>query len=134
MSPQWTNSIQKYPACQRHGSIPIESNVIILYMMQYVMSINKAIMPANCHWFWKNLRIQNETNHFSEPRTLSIVLYTIYKNINACRKYFYICNIALNQTHFIPILYNETKHKLIKWLMEKCTSWQWVKISTCGSN
>ena len=41
--------IKKYPTCQRHGSIPIKSNVIMLYMMHYITNINKASMPANCH-------------------------------------------------------------------------------------
>ena len=33
----------------------------------------------------------------------------------------------------ILILYNENNCKLIKCLMQKCTSWQWVNIKTSGS-
>ena len=32
------------------------------------------------------------------------------------------------------ILYQENKHKLAKWLMQKCASKQWVNILTYASN
>ena len=36
----------KLPACQRHGSIDTESNLIMLCMMHYITDITKPNMPA----------------------------------------------------------------------------------------
>ena len=50
------NSIPNYPACQRHGIIPIGINVIILYMMHYITNINKSNIASKLLLIMTNLK------------------------------------------------------------------------------
>ena len=98
-----TSSIPKYPACQRHGITPIGSNIIKLYMMYYIININKSNIAWRLPLIMTNLKTWKETNNFlrtMHPFNCSLYCrrtwYMKYDNVPACMKYFYICNIALN--------------------------------------
>ena len=135
MSPTQFNSIPNNPICQMHGSIPTESKVIMLNMMHYITNINKSNSPGQLPLIRTILKIWKETNNFF-PLNCSIhcgrTLYTKCNNVTTCM-YEVFLYMQHSTEKFILILYNENKHKLIKWLMQKCMSWQWVNITTSGS-
>ena len=96
----------------------------MLYVMHYITNINKSNISGQL----TNLKTWKETNNFSG------YMYPLNCSLHCMYEVFLHMQHSTETWIIGTDLYHENENKLTKWLMQKCTSQQWVNISTYGSN